>query len=121
MPCDYSKYPKDWNEIRDRILKRAGNKCEFCGVENHALGYRDREGKFIELSGMELETAALDGEKTIQIVLTVAHLDHDEDNHKVKDERLAALCQKCHLNYDIKEKKKRRFNKKHKQQMRRHS
>ena len=43
MPCDYSKYPKNWKaEIRPRIQQRAGNKCEKCGVENHAIGARDR-------------------------------------------------------------------------------
>lgn len=38
MPIDYKKYPKNWlSEIRPRVLKRADNKCEFCGVENYAL------------------------------------------------------------------------------------
>jgi hypothetical protein len=41
------------------------------------------------------------------VVLTIAHLDHDELNHEVKDERLKALCQHCHLNYDAKEKYRR--------------
>lgn len=31
MPCDYSRYPKNWREIRSRILKRAGNGCECLG------------------------------------------------------------------------------------------
>lgn len=52
-----------------------------------------------------------------KIVLTIAHLDHDEDNHNVKDERLKAMCQRCHLRYDVKEKKQRRFHKKHKDQI----
>jgi len=52
------------------------------------------------------------GGRRIKIVLTIAHLDHDEENHSVRVERLAALCQRCHLRYDIAEKKRRRFNKK---------
>jgi len=44
----------------------------------------------------------------IKIVLTIAHMDHDEENHNVEDERLAALCQKCHLRYDAPEKIRRR-------------
>lgn len=92
MPIDYSKYPPNWNEIRERILKRANNKCEFCGVDNYSIVQR--------------------GSIPVKVVLTVAHLDHDEENWDVKDERLAALCQKCHLTYDIPEKKKRRRNKK---------
>ena len=107
MPIDYKKYPPDWKERRRRILKRAGNKCEFCGVENHAFGVRDSEGKFNKME----ETCFIDG-KIIQIVLTIAHLDHDETNWDVKDDRLAALCQQCHLRYDIQEKKRRRKSKK---------
>ena len=45
--------------------------------------------------------------KQIRVVLTIAHLDHDEENHDVSDDRLAALCQQCHLNYDAKEKQRR--------------
>jgi len=112
MPIDYKKYPADWKERRERILKRANNKCEFCGVENYTYGYRDLEGKFHEYTAMEIEAASYEGEKVLRIVLTIAHLDHDEENHDVKDERLAALCQRCHLRYDSKEKSRRRKNKK---------
>jgi hypothetical protein len=45
--------------------------------------------------------------KWVKVVLTIAHLDHDESNPNVKDERLKALCQLCHLKYDAKEKAKR--------------
>jgi len=112
MPIDYSKYPPDWKERRARILSRANNKCEFCGVENHSFGVRDSKGKFYLLEGMELEAAFIDGDKIIHIVLTIAHLDHDESNWNVQDDRLAALCQKCHLNYDVQEKLRRMKSKK---------
>ena len=39
MPCDMKKYPADWQKRRERILERAGHKCERCGVPNHAVGY----------------------------------------------------------------------------------
>lgn len=112
MPINYKKYPPNWKELREQVLERAGHKCEFCGVENYALGYRDKESIFHELTPMQAEAAALDGDKTIQIVLTIAHLDHDETNHNVSIDRLRALCQKCHLNYDVKEKQCRRKQKK---------
>jgi len=92
MPINYKKYPPNWNEIRERILKRANNKCEFCDVENYSVVWRN--------------------DVPVKVVLTIAHLDHDETNWNVKDERLAALCQRCHLTYDIPEKKKRRRSKK---------
>ncbi len=112
MPVDYKKYPKNWSEMRAAVLERANHKCEFCGVENYATGVRDADGTFHSVEGMALEAADVDGDKIIQIVLTVAHLDHDEENHNVKLDRLAALCQRCHLRYDVDEKKRRRKNKK---------
>ncbi|MDX1934776.1 MAG: hypothetical protein SFU56_19435 [Capsulimonadales bacterium] len=47
MPCDMRKYPADWKEIRERILRRAGYRCEGCRkVCHHAVGYRDTDGQF---------------------------------------------------------------------------
>ena len=85
MPCDYKKYPKNWKtEIRPSILKRAGNKCEFCGVENY-------------------KPHPITGSK---VVLTIAHLDHDISNNN--DTNLRALCQKCHNGHDGKYRSRRR-------------
>lgn len=39
-PENKARYPKDWKQIRDRVVQRAGNKCEFCGVRNGELGAR---------------------------------------------------------------------------------
>lgn len=83
MPIDYKEYPYNWNEIRERILLRAKNCCEFCGIANYTIKHK------------------LNSCKITKVVLTIAHLDHDKFNHDVKDDRLAALCQKCHLAYDL--------------------
>jgi len=129
MPIDYKRYPENWQEIRERILIRAGQrrdnngniiheaKCEMCGkVHNYEIGYwKDDEFILIEKShhgDIEAEEAEQDGYKIIKIVLTIAHLDHDEENHDVKDERLKAACQRCHLRYDAPEKARRRLAKK---------
>ena len=112
MPIDFKLYPKNWKELRAAVLERANNKCEFCGVENYAYGVRDDKGLFHEYTAMQVEAASIDGEKIIQIILTVAHLDHDEENWDVKLDKLAALCQRCHLRYDVNEKKRRRKEKK---------
>lgn len=106
MPINYSEYPKNWKtEIRPSVLKRAKNCCEFCGVKNHSLIHRF--GKSINdfeywPEGMESESWSLDGKKCTKIILTIAHLDHDKLNPDIDISRLAALCQKCHLQYDIK-------------------
>lgn len=82
------KYPADWSEISKRIrFERAGNRCEWCGAEN---------GKPHPITGS-------------RVVLTVAHLGvplpdgqpGDRFNTMdCRDENLAALCQRDHLNYD---------------------
>lgn len=109
MPCDYSKYPPNWKkEIRPRILKRARNRCEHCKVKNNAIIRRlkkspldyfywnDKRQDMMEgsFTGLIIDNALL---KPIKIILTVAHLDHDPKNWNVKDDRLAALCQRCHF------------------------
>lgn len=113
MPIDYSKYPKNWKtEIRPAILKRAGNRCEKCGVLNGVIGYRDRTGKFHVSDGLQAEADALDGEHIIRIVLTVAHLNHDLTDSS--PENLAALCQKCHLTHDAAQHRASRWRNRHK-------
>lgn len=92
------RYPADWPQIRARILERAGDRCETCGVENGAIGYRDAEGAFHELPGMQAEVAALDGLKTIRIVLTIAHIDPTPEN--CEPSNLLAECQRCHNRRD---------------------
>jgi len=79
MPINYSKYPPNWKSvIRPRILARAENCCEVCGVPNQTE---------------HPDTGAL-------VILTIAHLDRDPENWAVTDDRLQAMCQRCHLNYD---------------------
>ena len=85
MPINYKRYPPDWKtRIRPVVLQRANDCCEFCGVQNYSI----RDGK--------------------RIILTVAHLDHDETNWNIQLDRLRALCQRCHLQYDAQEKKRRK-------------
>ena len=123
MPIDYSKYPPNWKtEIVPRILHRADNCCEFCGVENGkeltSVPLRIKsDGRYkikrlwitdpSDVYRLKLHNTRAGESKIVKVVLTVAHLDHDEENHDVKDDRLKALCQPCHLNYDASEKQRR--------------
>lgn len=115
MPVDYSKYPADWKDIRARIIARAGDCCEFCGLANGEWIVRSSEdGSRYIVSDAETGGYKLDGEllrmseipsefdanPPIKIVLTVAHLDHDTTHND--DDNLRALCQRCHLTYDAK-------------------
>ena len=83
MPIkDKTRYPSDWKAIRDRILLRAGNRCEgspaypSCRAENGQPHPVTRS----------------------RVVLTIAHMDHGTEDHS--DANLRALCQRCHLTHD---------------------
>lgn len=106
MPIDYKYYPKDWKIIRARILERDNHCCKFCLVPNYAIIYRPVKGteEWHLMPEGGADDVLIDFEpktKFTKIVLTIAHLDHDKENHEVPDERLAALCQRCHLLYDM--------------------
>lgn len=96
-PENKARYPKDWKQIRQRILERARHRCEFCDVPNYA--YRNRTTGEVTTNEMQVETwTCVDGDKATRIVLTIAHLDHTPEN--CADDNLKALCQRCHLAYD---------------------
>ena len=86
-PENKNRYPENWKEIRQRILKRANNRCEFCGIENYIIK-----------------------ENGSRVVLTIAHLDHTPEN--CTDDNLRALCQKCHNSYDRQHRNETRRNSK---------
>ncbi len=122
MPCDYKKYPPNWKtEIVPRILKRAKNRCEICKLDNKQIVYSAKiavrvKGKY-KLKAFWFQNYGdlirarnvvdQDAFGAVRVVLTVAHLDHDAENWDVKDERLMAMCQHCHLNYDASPKMQR--------------
>lgn len=119
MPVDYKKYPPDWEATRQRILLRANNQCEFCSLKNGQTVYsvpflvtsskklKQRMIWFSNFDDAYRECGDTKKIKTVTVVLTIAHLDHDENNWEVEDDRLHAACQLCHLRYDTKEKQKR--------------
>jgi 5-methylcytosine-specific restriction endonuclease McrA len=89
MPVDPTRYPSNWKKVSRIIRRVAGNRCEWCGIPNGVPLPSGRKGN---------------------VVLTVAHLGTPFSNNKPGDkydkhdiwrENLAALCQKCHLGYDL--------------------
>lgn len=84
-PEERARYPKDWKQIRARILARAGDRCEG------SPKYPDcRAPNGSEIRGLDRRL----------VVLTIGHLNHTpEDN---RPENLKAWCQRCHLTYDAK-------------------
>lgn len=126
MPCDYSKYPSNWPEIRKRILERDNHCCKVCkvckvsngtivfrgewkGIEVFQNGggeiYRTDNGEYLTTdfyASIAPSTGKID-QSAIKIVLTIAHLNHDVNDNR--DENLAALCQLHHLRIDSKQHK----------------
>lgn len=84
-PENRARYPKDWKEIRARILARAGNRCEG------SPAYPDCR----RVNGMPI-----DDMDRRPVVLTIAHLNHTPED--CADDNLRAWCQRCHLTYDAK-------------------
>ena len=83
-----SRYPQNWQEISREIrFSRAHGQCEWCGAvagEAHPV-----TGSYVVLSVAHLGMPRADGTPG--------------DNHDKADcrpENLAALCQRCHLNFD---------------------
>lgn len=122
MPVDMSKYPSDWQEIRERIFRRAGGqdddprvgaRCEWCNLRNYDVVLRGESPLIFAHTGFSSykeakvkQTAVCreTGNKYSIIVLTIAHLD-DPNPMNCDDDNLAALCQKCHNVYDNKMRK----------------
>jgi 5-methylcytosine-specific restriction endonuclease McrA len=112
-PENKARYPANWKEIRAAILARAGHRCEKCGVHNGSRIVRGKgsddatymiadgrvfcaeTGKYLGRPRMSDYECTGDG---VDIVLTIAHLDHVPEN--CEPENLRAWCQRCHLRYD---------------------
>ena len=89
---EQARYPTAWRQISARILLRSQGRCECrgeCGLHRTTPGPRRCD----EYQGFPAKWARG------RIVLTVAHLDHQPEN--CADENLKAMCQRCHLRYDV--------------------
>jgi hypothetical protein len=84
-PENRSKYPPNWTEIAERIKwERAGGRCEMLTL--------DGERCTAVHGSRHPWTGSI-------VVLTCAHLNHDETD--CSDENLRAACQCCHNRYDF--------------------
>jgi hypothetical protein len=123
MPINYNRYPYNWKSvIVPTILRRANFSCEFCGLEHGQKVWsipvkHTRKGKTVYRRFWLVCDPNLPPNKckVVTVILTIAHLDHDETNHKVSYDRLKALCQRCHLKYDAKHKAKKRYSRSNEQ------
>lgn len=87
-----ARYPKDWKSISAAIKARSGGRCECegeCGLHRTNPGPR----RCTEMHGEPARWA------NGRVVLTVAHLDHTPEH--CEPSNLKAMCQRCHLRYDV--------------------
>lgn len=75
-------HSKEWKEFRAALIERAGNRCE---------GTPQRPDCRAANGDPHPETGS-------KVVLTIAHMDHDETH--ADPERCRALCQRCHNKWD---------------------
>lgn len=109
-------YGVEWKTVtRPRILARAYDRCEWCGVRNgaavvridqwwapaysHLLGTVVLRRKGEDCIILRREAHISECRVVDPIVLTVMHLNHVSGDDR--DENLKAACQWCHLNYDL--------------------
>jgi len=98
-------YPPNWqSEIVPAVKARAQNRCEHCGLENgQSVWLYKKNG--VKHWATSFGNAKCLGdafpEREIKVVCCAAHLDHDETNMHITMDRLAFLCQKCHLKHDF--------------------
>lgn len=101
MPVDKKRYPPDWDLISLRIRKRSGGRCECVG-ECGSLDCHAKKSK--RCTARNYKPHPLTRSK---VILTVAHLGKDTgDKHNkmdCRDENLKAMCQRCHLLFDLDE------------------
>jgi hypothetical protein len=92
-PENKIRYPKDWKRISAQIRERSGGQCECegeCGLHRTTPGPRRCREKHLQAATFARG----------RVVLTVAHLDHQPEN--CAPINLKAMCQRCHLRYDMK-------------------
>lgn len=108
-PENRGRYPADWPAIRERILARARGRCEWpgCTATHRTIGFWETDGTFQALPDRLWHAGYRPGNvvvttrgdfRVLQIILTIAHLDHTPEN--CADDNLRAWCQRHHLAYD---------------------
>ena len=114
------RYPADWHALSLAIRERAGQTCECtgqCGDDHDGgrceapngepiLRYSVDPWRWVLASEATWEIAALCRSPATYVVLTVAHLDHDEGNSAPSN--LLGCCQRCHLRIDSVDNARRR-------------
>lgn len=94
-------YSVDWQDIiRPDILKRDKYCCVTCQVRHKKSYVFQSEGGHFLIPENEIDLWKSYGDKAYKVFLQIAHLDQNPSNNEYIN--LAAMCVKCHLNFDRK-------------------
>jgi hypothetical protein len=109
------RYNADWAAISCNIrVHRAGNRCEVCKIPNDLIIRRAKDGSYRVINDEEIKQwtyltkivklksmVAIKKLGLKKVVLSVAHIDHNEKNDSSAN--LLCACQWCHLKHDRKD------------------
>ena len=114
-------YPIDWKQLSALVrFERAKGRCEGCGRPHGRIvchlgdgrwwdpqrqAWRDGQGRKAR-RGAKVEDLQAQV-RTTRVVLATAHRDHDPTNNQSRN--LVAFCQRCHLQHDREEHRRRRW------------
>ena len=104
-------YPSDWSRVARECKERASWTCQGCGAAHGTWGSRDRAGRFLQVDKNRMRAEGHGAPpfmrrlsrggyvKVVEVILQAAHLDGTPSN--CDPSNLRALCQVCHLAYDL--------------------
>lgn len=73
---NFHTYPKDWNDRRNKVLKRDNHSCQNCGYPD---GFKRRSR---ELHIHHIKSLALGGTNSLENLITLCHICHKQVGHK---------------------------------------
>jgi hypothetical protein len=113
-------YPIDWPQLSAVIrFERAKGRCESCRRPHGRMVCHLGDGRWWDAEGgtwrdgqgraaqVDEDEDVLAQAATTRVILATAHRDHDPTNNRPRN--LAALCQRCHLQHDRQEHRRRRW------------
>lgn len=97
-PENLLRYPPDWDDISLAVRNAAGWRCQCDGRCGQRRQHLATDGRCPAV-GRAATTRNGSTRNGKPVVLTVAHLNHTPED--CSPGNLMAMCQACHLNYDI--------------------
>jgi hypothetical protein len=101
MGMNYSDYPRNWKEIRSKVLERAKNAGDIFQCE--CVGECGREHKGTRCT--HVQPGQLTTKSKYKVILTTAHLCHTTRCGRL--DHLKSMCQPCHQIFDLRDRQRR--------------